>query len=320
MERRPGSQPVRAGVGAGTASSCPSARPGRSPDRGVLGADGDRHRPRPGGVGEEVRPGRAVRAGGDVGEQPHGGAVGLSPPGRSPPCRRVTIPWLRSRVAVTWILVLVAAGAIGVSTAAVITVGRARTNWVETSRVTPLTVAETRAVVIVFGLTRSAEARPPASAATWTVGMLPGAKVPAVVWKVTMREPAGSDGEIATVKVVSVAPSAGAWAGAVTKRIVSVRPRRHEGDAQRSEDARRVARAGAETTAEPTCCEPTRSICARPLPSACTLRQPVQPVTGDAAVERAVGGREHHRAVGERRDRPAAAPGGAGGRSRRPAG
>src|SRR3954469_12892253 len=46
----------------------------------------------------------------------------------------VTVPWLRSRVAVTWILVLVVAGAIGVSTAAVMTVGRARTNWVETSR------------------------------------------------------------------------------------------------------------------------------------------------------------------------------------------
>ncbi len=191
----------------------------------------------------------------------------------------VTIPWSRSRVAVTWILVLAAAVAIGGSAAAVITVGRARTNWIATSRVTPLTVAETRAVVIVFGLIRSAEARPPASAATWTVGAPPGAKVPAVVEKVTWREPAGSDEEMATVKVVAVAPSAGAWGGAVTKRIVSSAP---AGVKVTVSEARMPGAAAgvAVTVAEPTCCEATRSICAMPLPSACTVRQPVQPVPG----------------------------------------
>ena len=79
------------------------------------------------------------------------------------------------------------------------------------------------------------------------------------------------------MKVVAVAPSAGAWAGAVTKRIVSSAP---AGTKVTVSEARMPGAAAGTpmTTAEPTCCEATRSICARPLPSACTLRQPVQPV------------------------------------------
>ncbi len=227
----------------------------------------------------------------------------------------VTIPTLRSRVAVTWILVLTAAVAIGMSTAAVMTFGKARSKRMEASRVTPFTVAVTRAEVIWRGLTRSAEALPPPSAGTWTE-VPEGANVPAVVWNVTWRDPAGRDGDTPTVNVEIVAPSAGARSGALTNWIVWsgwAAPK-----AIGNEAVMPGASAGqARTTAVPTCCELTRSTVACPLPSAGTITQPVQLVTGvpptsvpldaeNTTVRLAKSGSPTSRATRRRREKPSA--------------